>query len=186
MNPEPGISQRAIVGKKIAFADSEVATKYTFPFVDATWEVPFVVIDGLGMPPRILADRIHFDGRKLLTSALVRTLRPIESIPTEHFAALVHFDPYWAFRGVSGVSRTWQMAIFATNIAHPFRHSGKAFKIHDLRFSDGMERLEALVAKDDLFHVREFRAGELDLSALRRGRPGEPRKDSPLPRAKAL
>lgn len=186
MSPEPGISQRGIVGKKIAFADSEIATKYTLPFVDATWEVPFVVIDGLGMPPRILADRIHFDGRRLVTSAPIRTLLPIESIPAEHFAALVHFDPWWAFRGISGVSRVWQTAIFATNIAHPFHHSGKAFKIHDLRFSDGMERLEALVAKDDLFHIREFRVGELDLSLLRGGRPGEPRKDSSVPSAKAL
>lgn len=186
MTPERTISQRGIVGKRIAFADSEVVTKYIFPFVDSTWEVPFVVVDGLGMPPRILADRIHFDGRGIFTSARIRTLRPIESIPTEDFAALVHFDPWWAFRGVSGVSRAWQSAIVATNIAHPFHDSRKAFKIHDLRFSDGMDRLEALVAKDDLFHVREFRSGELDLRALRGGRSGEPRRDSPLPPAKVL
>ena len=97
MNPEMGIWQRAIVGKRIVFEDSEVDTKYTLPFVDATWEVPFVLIDRLGAPPRMLAAKIHFDGRRMHTPSPVRALRPIESMPAGNFGPLVHFDPCGPF-----------------------------------------------------------------------------------------
>jgi len=167
MKPEAGIRQRDLVGKKIAFADSEVDTKYTLPFVDATWGVPFIVIDRLGGPPGIAAIRFDFDGRRMHTPASVHALHPIESMPVDSFASLVHFDPWWAFRGVGGVDRAWLSAIFATNIARPFHHEGKVFKIHDLRFAQGMDRLVALIAKDELFRTREFHTGGIDLLALR-------------------
>lgn len=167
MKPEAGIRQRDLVGKKIAFADSEVETKYTLPFVDATWGVPFVVVDRLGGPPGIAAVRFDFDGRRMHTPASVHALHPIESMPVDSFASLVHFDPWWAFRGVGGVDQAWLSAIYATNIARAFHHEGKAFKIHDLRFAHGMVRLEAVVAKDELFRTTEFHVGEINLLALR-------------------
>jgi hypothetical protein len=46
-------------------------------------------------------------------------------------------------------------------------HREKKLKIHDLRFVDGMERLDAVLAKDELFHTIEFRVGDIDLSHLR-------------------
>lgn len=167
MKPEAVIRQRELVGKKIAFADSEVDTKYTLPFVDASWGVPFVVVDRLGGPPGIAAVRFDFDGRRMHTSASAHALHPIESTPVDSFASLVHFDPWWAFRGIGGVDQAWLSAIFATNIARPFHHEGKVFKIHDLQFAQGMNRLEALVAKDELFRTTEFHVGEIDLLALR-------------------
>jgi hypothetical protein len=167
MRPEPGLGQREIVGRKIIFADGEVETKYTLPFVDASWHVAFVVLDLLGRPPRILEGKLHLDGRQLRTPASVHALRAVETTPAEDFGTLVHFDPWWAFRGVSGVERPWIESIFKTNIAHPFHLEGRTFKIHDLRFADGMERLESLIAKDEMFHPREFRAGDIDLLGLR-------------------
>lgn len=167
MRLEAGIRQRDLVGKKITFADSEVETKYTLPFVDATWGVPFVVIDRLGGPPGIAAVQFDFDSRHIHTTASVHALHPIESMPIDSFASLVHFDPWWALRGVGGVDQAWLSTIYATNIARPFHHEGKAFKIHDLRFAHGMDRLEAVVAKDERFHPTEFHAGEINLLALR-------------------
>jgi hypothetical protein len=167
MRPETGIRQRDLVGKRIAFADSDVETKYTLPFIGATWGVPFVVFDRLGGPPGIAAVGFEFDGRRMHTSASVSALRPIESMPVDSFASLVHFDPWWALRGVGGVDQNWLSAIYPTNIARPFRHAGTAFKIHDLRFAHGMDRLEAIIAKDERFHKTEFHIGELNLLALR-------------------
>jgi hypothetical protein len=185
MKPDPGIGQREIVGRKIVFVDAELETKYTLPFVDASWHVAFVVLDLLGRPPRVLEAEIHSDGRQLRTPASVRALRAVETIPPEDFGALIHFDPWWAFRGVSGVERPWIESIFQTNIAHPFRLEGRTFKIHDLRFADGTERLERLIAKDEAFHIREFRAGDIDLLGLRPKPKGRPRAAN-APAAKAL
>src|SRR2546430_14722789 len=83
MPHETGIQQRAIVGRRITFADSELVTKYTLPFVDASWKVPFIVLDLLGGPPRILAGPLHLDGTRLRTPEPRAALRPIESVPTE-------------------------------------------------------------------------------------------------------
>lgn len=167
MTARPILGQRQIVGRTVAFTDGEVETKYTLPFVDGTWHVPFVVLDRIGGPPGVLDAKIHSTGSRLRVEASIRALRPIETIPIGTLERLVHFDPWWAFRGVSGVPRPWIESIVRTNIAHPFRHEGRSYKIQDLLFPDGMERLEALVAKDELFHPREFRPGELDLSDLR-------------------
>jgi hypothetical protein len=186
MPTEPGLRQRQVVGRQIAFADSELATKYTLPFVDATWEVPFVVLDLLGRPPQVLRAPIRSDGTRLHTSVPIGSLRPIESIPVSEYARLVHWDPWWAFRGVSGIDRMWIQAVFATNIAHPLRHAGKTFKIHDLRFADDMTKLEAVIAKDDLFRPSEVRSGDIDLLALRQKPHGPPEKGRTAPTAKAL
>ncbi len=167
MPRESGIRQRGIVGRRIAFADSELITKYTLPFMDATWRVAFVVLDLLGSPPRIVEATVHADGSRLRTPARTSELRRIESVPREHLDALAHYDPWWAFRGVAGIDRSWIETIFATNIARPFVQKGKTYKIHDLRFEDGLRRLEAVIAKDDVFRVMEFHPGDIDLLGLR-------------------
>ena len=171
MTREPGIRQREIVGKRIRFEDTELITKYTLPFIDGTWKVRFVVLDLLGGPPKALEAPIILDEDRLRTDAPTSMLRSIESIPLERFPDLVHFDPWRAFRGVSGVDRSWIEAIFAANIARPFDHEGARFKIHDLAFDPETRSLETILAKDDLFRPRAFRAGEIDLFGLRPQRP---------------
>jgi hypothetical protein len=162
MAHESGIRQRAIVGRRLDLADSELLTKYTLPFVDATWKVPFTVLDLLGSPPRILAG------------------------PLETLSGLFHYDPWWAFRGVSGVDRTWVQAVFATNIARPFVHDGKKLKVHDLQFADGMQRLEAVFAKDEVFRSIEFHLGDLDVPSLRGGSHSREAERLPSTSAKSL
>ena len=186
MHGEPGISQRGIVGRKIAFVDAELPTKYTLPFVDATWEVPFTVLDLLGRPPQTLPGPLHSDGLQLRTPLPIRSLRPIESTAISVYATLVHWDPWWAFRGVGGVDRTWTQAIFATNIAHPFRHMGRTFKIHDLRFAEDMTQLEAVIVKDELFRTTEFHSGDIDILGLRGGPRTTPNEGGTQRPAKAL
>lgn len=169
--PEPLVGQRDLVGRRLLLADGNIETKYTLPFVDRMWRVPFVVFDRLGAPPRILRAKVRSEGRSLHTSATVRDLHPIETIPISDLASLVHFDPWWAFRGISGVDRSYITAIFPTNIARPFQREGRTFKIHDLWFVDGMEKLEAIIAKDEGFRERTFGPKDLDLFDLRRSPP---------------
>ncbi len=172
---EPGVSERGIVGRRVKFDDGEVLAKYTLPFVDQSWRVPFTVLDRMGGPPRVHEGTICWSGDLLRASGRIGALRGVESIHIDHFAGLVHFDPWWAFRGVSGVDRRWIAAIFATNIAGRFAHEGRSLKLHDLRFSDEMRELNAVVAKDDRFHVVEFVSGGIDLLALRRPPRGQDR-----------
>lgn len=184
--PEPSVGQRDLVGRRLLLRDGEVETKYTLPFVDTTWRVPFVVFDRLGAPPRILRAKVRSDGRRLHTTASTHDLDPIESVPAADFASLAHFDPWWAFRGISGVERGWIEAILRTNIARPFHHEGRTYKIHDLRFGEGMERLEAIVAKDEGFHVQAFGPRDLDLLNLRPSPRNPRRRSASLRSAKAL
>src|SRR6266571_7053867 len=125
---EPGIRQRSIVGRRLALEDTEIITKYTFPFVDPEWRVPFTVVDRIGGPPRVLAAAIRFGGDRLHAPSRAADLRAVESISVDRFAGLVHFDPWWAFRGVSGVDRRWIETIFSTNIARTFVHEHRTMK----------------------------------------------------------
>src|SRR6266540_994158 len=182
---EPGIRQRSIVGRRLALEDAEIITKYTFPFVDPEWRVPFTVVDRIGGPPRVFDAAVRFDGDRLHVPSRVADLRTVESIPMDRFAQLVHFDPWWAFRGVSGVERRWIEAIFSTNIARTFVRDHRTLKVHDLHFSEDLRTLEALVAKDDAFRPVEFHPREIDLSSLRRA-PRGPREAESVGGAKAL
>jgi len=183
---ESGIRQREIVGRRIAFADSELVTKYTLPFVDATWKVLFVVLDTLGRPPAVLVGPVHLEGSRLRTTARMEDLRAIESLPVSTFSGLVHYDPWWAFRGVSGVNGSWIEAVFATNIARPFRHADRTWKIHDLVFADGIGHLESVVAKDEFFRAKTFGRPDLDLLKLRPTKGNETSAPRASPAAKAL
>ncbi|HEX9340361.1 MAG TPA: hypothetical protein VF992_04220 [Thermoplasmata archaeon] len=182
---ETGIRQRGIVGRRMAFDEGEIVTKYTVPFVDSGWRVAFTVVDRIGGPPRVVDAVIRVEGDRLRASSRTADLRPIESIPADRFAALVHFDPWWAFRGVSGVDRRWIEAIFSTNIARTFVREHRTLKVHDLRFSDDLRTLDAVVTKDEAFRPIEFRAGEIDLLPLRRPT-HRPQEAEALGRAKAL
>lgn len=167
MTPEIGIRQREIVGRRIAFTDGEHFTKYTLPFVDAAWTVPFIVLDLVGGPPKFLEGPVHLDGPRLRTPLRTRDLRAVGSIPINRFEVLVHFDPWWAFRGVSGVDRRWIEAVFATNIAHSFLHEGRTLKLHDLTFSSDLAHLKAVVAKDEVFRHVTFGPADIELLELR-------------------
>ena len=59
-----------------------------FPFVDRRWRVPFVVVDLLGFPPRILEGPFRLDNYRYRTTMRLSELRPIEAVPLGELGAL--------------------------------------------------------------------------------------------------
>ena len=168
MKAENPATQRRLVGRRLKMQDTEVHTKYVFPFVDAAWSVSFFLIDAMTYGPRTFRGELEVlpDGlRSPLPSA---KLEKISTLPISGFAELVHFDPWWVFRGAAGVEREWVNAILATNIAGTFNHEGTTYKVHDLVFDPHLQSLEEIVAKDPVFRTMAFRKGDLELLQLRK------------------
>ncbi len=168
MRVEPVSTERHLVGLRLHMADKEVLTKYVFPFVDDAWSVPFTIIDAMTYGPRLFRGGLELRSGALYTKEPSTQLEPIPSLPWERFESVVHFDPWWAFRGVAGIDRPSVNAILASNIAGTFNHEGTTYKVHDLVFDPVLETLDALVAKDPVFRNASFRKGDLDLLALRK------------------
>src|SRR3989442_14953555 len=89
------------------------------------------------------------------------------SIPIKERAQLALYDPWWVFRRVPGVDRRWIEAVFATNIAAPFRRGGRTHKVRDLIFSAELDRLEEIEARAGLFRAVTFHPGDVELLTLR-------------------
>ena len=167
MRPEGGVRQRGLVDRRIVFSDAERDVSYVFPFVDRRWRVPFVIVDlGVGAP-LVLDGPFRVDQFRFRTALRSNDLRRIESIPIEELGQFVHYDPWWVFRRVTGVDRRWIEAVFATNIAVPFRHGGRMHKVRDLIFSTELDRLEEIEAKAGLFRAVTFHPGDVELLNLR-------------------
>ena len=167
MRPEGAVRQRGLVDRRIVFSDAERDVRYLFPFVDRRWRVPFVIVDlGVGAP-LVLDGPFRVDQFRFRTALRSNDLRRIESIPLEDLEQLVHYDPWWVFRQVSGVGRAWIEAVFATNIAAPFRHGGRTHKVRDLIFSAELDRLEEIEARAGLFRAVTFHPGDVELLSLR-------------------
>ena len=164
---EGAVRQRGLVDRRIVFADSERAASHLFTFVDRRWGVPFVVVNFSEGRPMVLDAPFRPDRFRFRTALRIGDLRRIESVSLQDFDELVHFDPWWVFRRVSGVDRAWVDAVFATNIAAPFRHGGCRYKIRDLVFSPALDRLEEIAAKRALFRTFTFHPGDIELLALR-------------------
>ena len=174
MRPDTGIRQRGLVDRRIAFSDTERAVSYVFPFVDRRWRVPFIVVALSMGAPLVLDGPFRLDQFRFRTALRTSDLRRIESVSLEDLEGLVHYDPWWVFRRVSGVDHAWIEAVFATNIGAPFRHGGRTHKIRDLVFSVELDRLEAIEARAGLFQTVTFRPGDVELLRMR-----------PAPRAQA-
>jgi len=167
MRPEGGVRQRGLVDRRIVFSDAERAVSYVFPFVDRRWRVPFVIVNLSIDAPLVLDGPFRIHQFRFRTALRSNDLRRIESIPLEDLEQLVHYDPWWVFRQVSGVGRAWIEAVFATNIAAPFRHGGRTHKVRDLIFSAELDRLEEIEARAGLFRAVTFHPGDVELLSLR-------------------
>lgn len=170
MKTESLSTQRRLVGRRLRMADVEVQTKYVFPFVDATWAVPFFVIDAMTYGPRLFRGELEVVPDGLRTAATSEKLEKISMVPASQFDTVVHFDPWWVFRGVAGVERDRINAILATNIAGTFNHEGTTYKVHDLVFESHLRSLEALLAKDPVFKTVAFHKSDVSLLQLRKPR----------------
>lgn len=167
MRSDGGIRQRGLLDRRIVFADAVRAASYLFPFVDRRWRVPLLVVElGTG-PPMVLDGPFRLDQFRFRTALRTSDLRRIESVSLEDLKELVHYDPWWVFRRVSGVDRAWIEAVFATNITAPFRHGGRMHRIRDLVFSADLDRLEEIEARAGLFQAVTFHPGDVELLSLR-------------------
>jgi len=167
MRPEGGVRQRGLVDRRIVFSDAERDVRYLFPVVDRRWRVPFVIVDLSVGAPLVLDGPFRADQFRFRTALRSNDLRRIESIPIEGLGQLVHYDPWWVFRRVTGVDRRWIEAVLATNIAVPFRLGGRTHKVRDLIFSADLDRLEEIEARAGLFRAVTFHPGDVELLSLR-------------------
>ena len=167
MRPEGRVRQRGLVDRRFVFSDAERDVRYVFPFVDRRWRVPFVVVDLSVGAPLVLDGPFRVDQFRFRTTLRSNDLRRVESIPIEELGQLVHYDPWWVFRRVTGVNRRWIEAVFATNIAAPFRLGGRTHKVRDLIFSADLDRLEEIEARAGLFRAVTFHPGDVELLSLR-------------------
>lgn len=161
------LTQRHLVNRRIRFADGELVTKYVFPFWDREWRVVFHLIDRLGRPPVILSPPLALDPDGRLSSpAGLRDLREVAAVNASEFQHTFHYDPWWVFRGIGGVSDAVKRTILPTNIATPFVLRGRRWKIHDVELEGDGARVRAIVAKDEVFRARAFTKETLDLATL--------------------
>ncbi len=167
MKAEPTHTQRHLAGLRLHMADAEVLTKYVFPFVAEDWTVAFTVVDAMTYGPRIFRGPLELRAGALYAKEPTSKLEKIVSMPLDRFETVVHFDPWWAFRGVGGVERDWVKAILASNISGTFNHEGTSYKVHDLVFTPALDAVDALVAKDPVFRTVSFHRSDLDLLLLR-------------------
>jgi len=149
-------------------ADGEVLTKYVFPFVDDSWAVAFYAVDAMTYGPRLFRGSLELRTGALYSKEPTSGLEPVTAVPVARFEELVHFDPWWAFRGIAGVDRAWVEAILASNIAGTFNHEGSTYKVHDLEFDAALKTLDSVVAKDPVFRTVTFRKGDVPLLGLRK------------------
>ncbi len=172
MRTEDPASQRHLVGRRLRMADVEVHTKYVFPFVDETWSVPFFLVDAMTYGPRLFRGELEILPDDLRSPQASEKLQSLAAVPVSTFDNVVHFDPWWVFRGIAGVDRERINAILATNIAGTFNREGTTYKVHDLVYDAHARSLRALVAKDPVFKTVTFAKGDLGLLQLRKPRQG--------------
>ncbi len=167
MKTEVPHTERHLAGLRLHMADAELVTKYVFPFVDEAWSVAFTVVDAMTVGPRLFRGNLELRAGALYAKEPRSALEPLSAVPLERFERVVHFDPWWAFRGVSGVERDWVNAILASNIAGTFNHEGTTYKVHDLVFDPALKTLQSVAAKDPVFRDASFGKGDVELLLLR-------------------
>ncbi len=167
---EPAASQRHLVNLRLHTADVQERVNHVFPFVDRDWKVPFAVLNVAVQGPRLFRGPLDVQPDGLHTNEPVTSLRPMEELPLEALANVVHFDPWWVFRVEPRVDRERTKAIIATNVTGSFEHAGTKYALHDFEFDGRLQALVAVHAKDHFFKPATFRKGEIDLLGLRHRR----------------
>lgn len=168
MKAEVAATQRRLAGLRLRVGSSEYVTKYVFPFVDDAWNVTFYVVDAMTVGPRLLRSRLELGSGTLVAKEAAARLEPLTALPVERFGEVVHFDPWWAFKGIGGIDRAWVDAVLASNAAGTFNHEGSTYKVHDFAFDTSLRALDAVVTKDPVFRTVSFHHGDLSLLGLRK------------------
>ena len=158
------LTQRSLVNRRVRLTDGDVLTKYVFPFWDREWNVALTLLDRFGSPPSILHLPASVEQDHVRIPARLRDQEPVERWKPEQLRHLFHYDPWWVFRGIGGVPDSVKRAVHPTNISKPFTLHKHHWKVHDVAFDPG-GRVNAIVAKNEVFLRRDFTAADLDLEA---------------------
>lgn len=160
------VTQRHLTGLTLVLKDARWYAKYVFPFFTAKWRVPFVAFDLLGQPPRIWDMGATVVGRDVRIEAAAKELAAATSFEPKRFEGLLHFDPWWAFRG-AGLPDILVRAVVATNVAGRIHRLDVPRRIVDLAFDHELGYLVAVETEDGAFGRKTFFQGDLDLAKLR-------------------
>lgn len=166
MTPELVVRQRQLVGVNVVFHDATRYAKYVFPFFDVRWRVRLFALDLLGERPRLWEGHARYAGRKLEIDSPQEKLTPAASADVARFEGLLHFDPWWAFKG-AGLPEPLVRAVVPTNIAGRFHPMDVPRRIVDVAFGASFDKLSAVEAENERFERRKFVEGGLDLGKLR-------------------
>lgn len=170
MAHEAGVRQRHLTGLRFRTGDGEHLTKYVFPFVNDAWTVPFYIVDAMTLGPRIFRGDLMLQDGALRAKDPKARLEPLATLSTSDFDEVVHFDPWWVFKGIAGIDREHVTAVLASNVAGTFEHEGSTYKVHDFAFDETLRSLLTLEAKDPVFRTKAFHRGDLAILALRKPR----------------
>ncbi len=166
MTAELAVGQRQLAGVTVVFHDATRYAKYVFPFFDVRWRIGLLALDLLGEGLRLWDARARYAGRTLQIDSPHEKLMPAASADVARFEGLLHFDPWWAFKG-AGLPEPLVRGVVPTNIAGRFHPMDVPRRIVDVAFDASFEKLLAVEAEDERFERRTFVEGELDLRKLR-------------------
>lgn len=166
MSGEGHVRQRQLVGINVLLDDARWYAKYVFPFFNVGWRVPLVALDVLGRPPRIWDRSMKLIGLDLRIDATADEMKPATTEDAKRFAGLLHFDPWWAFKG-AGFPPDLVRAVVATNVAGRSHLLDVPRTVADVSFDRDLEFLRSVELEDEHFGRRAFVEGTLDLRKLR-------------------
>jgi len=160
------VTQRRLAGVHVVLKDARWYAKYVLPFFNVHWRIPFVVFDVIGQPPRIWDRDVTFEGRELRVNAAANDVTLATSVDPKRFEDLLHFDPWWAFKG-AGLPPDLVRTVVPTNVAGRMHLLDVPRTVVDVAFERSFHFLVAVDAEDEHFGRKTFVEGTLDLSKLR-------------------
>lgn len=166
MNPSEVVTQRQLTGVNVVLKDARWYAKYVFPFFNVHWRVPFVALDVIGGRARIWDRDMRFEGREMRINAAADDLTHARSVDPKRFEGLLHFDPWWAFKG-SGFPADLVRAVVATNVAGRSHRTDVPRTVVDVAFDRSFQGLVAVDMEDAHFARKTFFEGTFDLGKLR-------------------
>jgi hypothetical protein len=159
------VGQRQLAGLAVLTEDGSSYAKYVFPFFDFRWRVSFLALDLLGQPPKMWMLPARSAGRELRLGGSSKDLLPVASFDPSRFEGHLHFDPWWAFKGV-GLPDPLVRVVARTNVAGRFHPLDVPRRVEDVAFDAEFTRLLAVDTEDEHFGRKAFVEGQLDLAKL--------------------
>jgi hypothetical protein len=166
VRPDEVVKQRQLTGVQVVLKDARWYAKYVLPFFNIHWRVPFIALDVLGRPPTIWDRDVKYGGREIQIKCTAGEMMAAPPIDAKRFEGLLHFDPWWAFKG-AGFPPDLVRAVLPTNVAGRTHRLDVPRTVADVAFDRTFQFLVAVEAEDEHFGRKTFSEGTLELGKLR-------------------